>query len=114
MPCDDKWCPKCYALSIFLPNKDDQEKIEFGEHKPEEKITTTPIYSTKNQSAIQLKYFDNNEKRIKPEKVHKIDVEYDLRYPGKDILVFQPKFLTKINFRITLEIPPEAMIQIAS
>ncbi|KAG9286806.1 hypothetical protein G9A89_012356 [Geosiphon pyriformis] len=114
MFCDDKECSKCYALSISLSSKNNQKEIEFGEHKPEEKNTTTPIYLTKNQSAIQLKYFNNNGKEIKPKKAHEIDARYDLRYPGKDTLVFQPKFLTKINFKIAFKILLEAMVQITS
>ncbi|KAG9284910.1 hypothetical protein G9A89_006288 [Geosiphon pyriformis] len=109
---EDK-CPECYALSILLPSENDQEEIEFGKLETKEEITTTPIYFIENQSAIQLKYFDNNGKGIKPEKAHEINAGYDLRYSGKDILVLQPKSLTKINLRIALEIPPEAIVQIA-
>ncbi|KAG9300531.1 hypothetical protein G9A89_002409 [Geosiphon pyriformis] len=114
MPCDDKCCPECYALNIPLSSKNDQKEIEFGKPETKNKTTTTPIYLTKNQPAIQLKYFDNNGQGIKPEKAHEIDAEYDFRYPGKDTLVLQPKSLTKINFKIALEIISEAMIQIAS
>ncbi|KAG9284433.1 hypothetical protein G9A89_023690 [Geosiphon pyriformis] len=114
MPCDDKWCPECYALSIPLPSENDQEEIEFGKPETKEKIATTPIYLTKNQPAIQLKYFDNNGKGIKPEKAHEIDAGYNLRYPDKDTLILQPKSLTKINLKITLEIPLRAIVQIAS
>ncbi|KAG9306547.1 hypothetical protein G9A89_004744 [Geosiphon pyriformis] len=63
---------------------------------------------------IQLKYFDNNGQGIKSKKVYEINAGYDLRYLGKDILVLQPKFLTKINLKIALKIPPGAMVQIAS
>ncbi|KAG9289278.1 hypothetical protein G9A89_007523 [Geosiphon pyriformis] len=87
MSCDDKWCLECYALSILLSSENDQEEIEFGKPETKKKITTTPIYLTENQSAIQFKYFDNNGQRIKPEKAHEIDAKYDLRYPGKDTLV---------------------------
>ncbi|KAG9305539.1 hypothetical protein G9A89_003602 [Geosiphon pyriformis] len=86
MLCNDKWCSECYALSILLPSKNDQEKIEFGKPKTKEEIATISIYLTKNQPAIQLKYFDNNEQEIKPEKAHKIDAEYDFRYLGKNTL----------------------------
>ncbi|KAG9299784.1 hypothetical protein G9A89_013144 [Geosiphon pyriformis] len=113
MPCDNKWCSKYYVFSIPLPSENDQKEIEFEKPETKEEITTTFIYLTENQPAIQLKYFDNNEQRIKPEKTHKINTEYDLRYPGKDTLVLQPKFLTKINLKIALEIPPKTMIQIA-
>ncbi|KAG9303377.1 hypothetical protein G9A89_013703 [Geosiphon pyriformis] len=114
MPCNDKWCPECYALNIPLPSKNDQEEIKFGKPETNKKITTTPIYLIKNQSAIQLKYFDNNGQGIKPEKAHEIDTEYDLRYFGKNTLVLQPKSLTKINLKIVLEISPGTIIQIAS
>ncbi|KAG9294158.1 hypothetical protein G9A89_021517 [Geosiphon pyriformis] len=107
-------CPECYAFSISLPSENDQEEIEFGEPETKKEITTTPIYLTENQPAIQLKYFDNNGQGIKPEKAHEIDAGYDLRYFGKNTLVLQPKSLTKTNFRIVLKILPEAMIQIAS
>ncbi|KAG9307153.1 hypothetical protein G9A89_016981 [Geosiphon pyriformis] len=114
MSCDDKWCPECYALNISLPSENNQEEIEFGKPETKEKIATTPIYLMKNQSAIQLKYFNNNGKEIKPEKAHEIDARYDLRYPNKDTLILQPKFLTKINLKIAFEILPGAMVQIAS
>ncbi|KAG9289991.1 hypothetical protein G9A89_010297 [Geosiphon pyriformis] len=87
---EDK-CSKCYALSIPLSNENDQEEIEFGKLETKKEITTTSIYLIENQSTIQLKYFDNNGQRIKPEKAHEIDAGYDLRYSGKDTLVLQPK-----------------------
>ncbi|KAG9302779.1 hypothetical protein G9A89_009556 [Geosiphon pyriformis] len=114
MPCDEQWCPECYALSILLPSENDENKIEFEEPEATEEIETTPIYLIESQPVLQLKYFNNNRQGIKPEKTHKIDAEYDLRYPDKDTLVLKPKSLTKINLKIALEIPPGAMIQIAS
>ncbi|KAG9306267.1 hypothetical protein G9A89_016171 [Geosiphon pyriformis] len=113
MPCNEQWCPECYALSISLPGKNDENKIEFGELEATEEIETTPIYLIKNQPALQLKYFNNNGQEIKPEKAHKIDAGYDLRYPNKDTLVLKPKSLTKINLKIALKILPRAMVQIA-
>ncbi|KAG9307625.1 hypothetical protein G9A89_023190 [Geosiphon pyriformis] len=107
-------CSKCYALSIPLPSKNDENKIEFGEPKAMEKIETTPIYLIENQPALQLKYFNNNRQGIKSEKAHEIDAGYDLRYPGKDTLVLKPKSLTKINLKIALKILPRAMVQITS
>ncbi|KAG9295289.1 hypothetical protein G9A89_021220 [Geosiphon pyriformis] len=114
MPCNDKWCSKCYAFSIALLSENDQKKIEFGKQETKKEIATTPIYLTENQPAIQHKYFDNNGQGIKPEKAHKIDAGYDLKYLGKDTLVLQPKFLTKINLKIALKIPSRTMVQIAS
>ncbi|KAG9303495.1 hypothetical protein G9A89_018391 [Geosiphon pyriformis] len=104
------WCPECYAFSIPLPSKNNENEIEFGEPETMEEIETTLIYLIKNQLALQLKYFNNNGQGIKPEKAHKIDAGYDLRYPDKDTLVLKLKSLTKINLKIALEILPEAMI----
>ncbi|KAG9285098.1 hypothetical protein G9A89_009909 [Geosiphon pyriformis] len=114
MPCDEKWCPECYALSIPLSSENDENEIEFGELKATEKIEATLIYLIENQPALQLKYFNNNRQEIKPEKAHEINAGYDLRYPDKDTLVLKPKSLTKINLKIALEILPGAMVQIAS
>ncbi|KAG9284112.1 hypothetical protein G9A89_022886 [Geosiphon pyriformis] len=113
MPCNEQWCPECYALNVPLLSENDENKIEFGEPEATEKIETTPIYLIKSQPALQLKYFNNNGQEIKPEKAHEIDAGYDLRYPDKDTLVLKPKSFTKINLKIALKIPPGAMVQIA-
>ncbi|KAG9296268.1 hypothetical protein G9A89_014860 [Geosiphon pyriformis] len=114
MPCDEQWCPECYAFRIPLSSKSNENKIEFGEPKTMEEIETTPIYLIKNQPALQLKYFNNNGQGIKPEKAHEINAGYDLRYSDKDTLVLKPKSLTKINLKIAHEIPLGAMVQIVS
>ncbi|KAG9287864.1 hypothetical protein G9A89_017459 [Geosiphon pyriformis] len=113
MPCNEQWCPECYALSVPLPSENDENEIEFGEPEATEEIETTPIYLIESQPVLQLKYFNNNGQGIKPEKAHEIDAGYDLRYPDKNTLVLKPKSLTKINLKIALEIPPGAMVQIA-
>ncbi|KAG9290617.1 hypothetical protein G9A89_011580 [Geosiphon pyriformis] len=107
-------CLECYALSIPLPDENNENEIEFGVSELVEELPTIPIYLLKKQLPLQLKYFDNHSQGIRPEKAHKIDAKYDLRYSGKDTLILQPKFLTKINLKIALEIPAGAMIQIAS
>ncbi|KAG9304030.1 hypothetical protein G9A89_005940 [Geosiphon pyriformis] len=114
MPCDNQWCLECYALSIPLPDENNENEIEFGVSEQVEELPITPIYLLKKQLSLQLKYFNNHGQGIRPEKTHEIDAGYDLRYPEKDTLILQPKSLTKINLKIALEIPPEAMIQIAS
>ncbi|KAG9292693.1 hypothetical protein G9A89_008281 [Geosiphon pyriformis] len=114
MPCDDQWCLECYALSIPLPDENDKNEIEFEISELVKELPTTPIYLLEKQLSLQLKYFDNHGQGIRPEKAYKIDVGYDLRYSGKNTLVLQPKFLTKINLKITLEISPGAIVQIAS
>ncbi|KAG9298165.1 hypothetical protein G9A89_005433 [Geosiphon pyriformis] len=100
MLCDDKWCSKCYVLSIPLPEENDENEIEFG------------VFEL--QLSLQFKYFDNYSQGIRPKKAHKIDARYNLRYPEKNTLVLQPKSLTKINLKITLKIPPGAIVQITS
>ncbi|KAG9306355.1 hypothetical protein G9A89_018238 [Geosiphon pyriformis] len=114
MPCDDQWYLECYALSILLPDENDENKIEFGVSELVEELPTTPIYLLEKQPPLQPKYFNNHSQEIRPKKAHEIDAGYDLRYPGKDTLILQPKFLTKINLKIAFEIPPRAIIQIAS
>ncbi|KAG9297993.1 hypothetical protein G9A89_018821 [Geosiphon pyriformis] len=114
MPCNNQWCLEYYAFNIPLPNENDENEIEFRVSELVEKLSTTPIYFFKNQPPLQLKYFDNHSQEIRPKKAHKIDVRYDLKYSGKDTLVGEPKSLTKINLKITLEILPRAIIQIAS
>ncbi|KAG9301658.1 hypothetical protein G9A89_016728 [Geosiphon pyriformis] len=114
MPCDNQWCLEYYALSIPLPDENDENEIEFGVSELVEELPTTSIYLLEKQLPLQLKYFDNHGQRIRPEKAYEIDAGYDLRYPGKNTLILQPKSLTKINLKIALEILPGAMIQIAS
>ncbi|KAG9306891.1 hypothetical protein G9A89_002560 [Geosiphon pyriformis] len=114
MPCNDQWCLECYALSIPLPNENDENEIEFGVSEQVKKLPITPIYLLEKQPPLQLKYFNNYGQGIRPEKAHEIDARYDLKYLGKDTLVLQPKSLTKINLKIALKIPPGTMIQIAS
>ncbi|KAG9298507.1 hypothetical protein G9A89_016504 [Geosiphon pyriformis] len=104
---------KCYALSIPLPDENNENEIEFGVSELVEKLPITPIYFLENQLSLQLKYFNNHGQEIKPEKAHEIDTGYNLRYSGKDTLVFQSKSLTKINLKIALKILPKAMVQIA-
>ncbi|KAG9286084.1 hypothetical protein G9A89_022761 [Geosiphon pyriformis] len=89
MPCDDQWCLECYALSIPLPDKNDENEIEFGVFELVEELPTTLIYLLEKQPPLQLKYFDNHGQGIRPEKAHEIDAGYDLRYPGKDTLILQ-------------------------
>ncbi|KAG9296977.1 hypothetical protein G9A89_001768 [Geosiphon pyriformis] len=111
MLCDEQWCSECYALSIPLSSESDKYEIKFGEPEATEKIETTPIYLIKNQPASQFKYFNNNRQGIKPEKAHKIDAGYDLRYPEKDTLTLKPKSLTKINLKIALKISLKTMMR---
>ncbi|KAG9298257.1 hypothetical protein G9A89_002745 [Geosiphon pyriformis] len=88
LTCGNMLSEECNWIDVAMRGG---EEIEFGKPETKKEITTTPIYLIENQPIIQLKYFENNGQGIKPKKAHKIDVEYDLRYSGKDILVLQPK-----------------------
>ncbi|KAG9286238.1 hypothetical protein G9A89_014224 [Geosiphon pyriformis] len=78
-----------FDLTITLINGATQEDIhQMKEAKYIEYTIELAGFNYEDEFAIQLKYFDNNGKEIKPEKVHEIDTGYDLRYPGKDTLVF--------------------------
>ncbi|KAG9287172.1 hypothetical protein G9A89_003020 [Geosiphon pyriformis] len=93
-------CEECIMPSFPCPAKMMNTKLNSENLKQQKKLRQHPSISSKI--------------RIKPEKAHKINARYDLRYSGKDILTLKPKFLTKINFKIAFEIPPGAMVQIAS
>ncbi|KAG9289062.1 hypothetical protein G9A89_015611 [Geosiphon pyriformis] len=73
MSCNDQWCLECYALSIPLPDENDENEIEFGVSEQVEELPTTPIYLLEKQPPLQLKYFDNHGQGIRPEKAHEID-----------------------------------------
>ncbi|KAG9298202.1 hypothetical protein G9A89_002690 [Geosiphon pyriformis] len=102
-----------FDLAIALINKATQEDVcQMKEAEYIEYTMELAEFDYKDeQPSLQLKYFENYGQGIRPEKAHEIDAGYDLRYPGKDTLVLQPKFLTKINLKIALEIPPGAMVQ---
>ncbi|KAG9287465.1 hypothetical protein G9A89_023837 [Geosiphon pyriformis] len=62
----------------------------------------------------ELKWFSNNNKDIMPKCVHDTDVEFDLRYPGKDIIKLKPHLHICIDLKIALEIPTTTMAQLVS
>ncbi|KAG9285002.1 hypothetical protein G9A89_009812 [Geosiphon pyriformis] len=114
MPYDEQWCSECYTLSIPIFDKVDRCCFNFFHCFRFSKFNFVLIIFTGQESALQLKYFNNNGQEIKPEKAHEINAEYDLRYPGEDTLVLKPKSLTKINLKIALKIPSGAMSSLAS
>ncbi|KAG9293032.1 hypothetical protein G9A89_016394 [Geosiphon pyriformis] len=48
MPCNDQWCLECYALSIPLPDENDENKIKFGVSELVEELPITLIYLLEN------------------------------------------------------------------
>ncbi|KAG9286937.1 hypothetical protein G9A89_001175 [Geosiphon pyriformis] len=98
-----------FDLAMALINKAIQKDIhQMKEAEYIEYTMKLTEFNYEDESAIQLKYFNNNGQEIKPEKTHEVDAGYDLRYSGKDTLS-----LIKINLKIALEIPLRAMVQIA-
>ncbi|KAG9290577.1 hypothetical protein G9A89_020947 [Geosiphon pyriformis] len=49
-----------------------------------------------------------------PEQVHDTDAEFDLRYPGKNVIKLKPHSHTCIDLKIVLKIPATTMVQLAS
>ncbi|KAG9300059.1 hypothetical protein G9A89_018336 [Geosiphon pyriformis] len=98
MSCNDQWCLKCYALSIPLPDENDENKIKFEVSELVKELPTTSIYLLKNQLLLQLKYFNNYGQGIRPKKAHEIDAGYNLRYPVLQIIIWglkaNNKFIT--------------------
>ncbi|KAG9284518.1 hypothetical protein G9A89_014122 [Geosiphon pyriformis] len=102
-----------FDLAIALINGATKEDVcQMKETEYIEYTMELAEFDYEDEPALQLKYFNNNGQRIKPEKAHEIDAGYDLRYPGKDTLVLKPKSLTKINLKIAFKILPGAMVQI--
>ncbi|KAG9284390.1 hypothetical protein G9A89_023647 [Geosiphon pyriformis] len=62
----------------------------------------------------KLKWFSDNNKGIMLEHAHNTDAEFDLRYPGKDLIKLKPHLHTCINLKIVLEILAIIMVQLAS
>ncbi|KAG9301060.1 hypothetical protein G9A89_015796 [Geosiphon pyriformis] len=62
----------------------------------------------------ELKWFSNNNENIMSECVHNIDAEFDLRYPGKDLIKLKLHLHICIDLKITPEIPATIMVQLAS
>ncbi|KAG9305337.1 hypothetical protein G9A89_007832 [Geosiphon pyriformis] len=52
MSCDDQWCLECYALSIPLPDENDNNEIEFEVFELVEELPTTPIYLLEKQPPL--------------------------------------------------------------
>ncbi|KAG9287637.1 hypothetical protein G9A89_023987 [Geosiphon pyriformis] len=60
----------------------------------------------------ELKWFNNNNKGIKPKRVHNTNAGFDLRYPEKDLIKLEPYSCTCIDLKIALEIPATTMVQL--
>ncbi|KAG9307168.1 hypothetical protein G9A89_016996 [Geosiphon pyriformis] len=55
MPCDEQWCPECYALSIPLPSENDENEIEFGDSEETEETEKTKV-ATKTLNLTVLEF----------------------------------------------------------
>ncbi|KAG9283951.1 hypothetical protein G9A89_005458 [Geosiphon pyriformis] len=68
MPCDDQWCLECYALSIPLPDENDENEIEFG---VSEQHTLLPnpniILTTENYHLLEEKLSRINIDPLEPQ-----------------------------------------------
>ncbi|KAG9298270.1 hypothetical protein G9A89_002758 [Geosiphon pyriformis] len=62
----------------------------------------------------KLKWFSDNNEGIMSECTHNTDAEFDLRYPGKNVIKLKPHSCICIDLKIALEILATTMIQLAS
>ncbi|KAG9284170.1 hypothetical protein G9A89_022944 [Geosiphon pyriformis] len=62
----------------------------------------------------ELKWFSNNNEGIMPEHIHNTDVEFDLKYPGKNPIKLESHSHICIDLKIALEILATTIVQLAS
>ncbi|KAG9294736.1 hypothetical protein G9A89_008215 [Geosiphon pyriformis] len=63
---------------------------------------------------LELKWYSDNDKGICPEKAHKTNAGFDLKYLGQSPIVIVLYSLVKIDLKIALEISISTMVQIVS
>ncbi|KAG9292109.1 hypothetical protein G9A89_005253 [Geosiphon pyriformis] len=63
---------------------------------------------------LELKWYSNDNKEICPEKAHKTNTSFDLRYSEQLPIVIALHFLVKIDLKIVLEIFVSTIIQVVS
>ncbi|KAG9290613.1 hypothetical protein G9A89_011576 [Geosiphon pyriformis] len=61
----------------------------------------------------ELKWFSNNNEGIILECTHNTNAEFNLRYPGKDLIKLESHLHTCIDLKIALKIPATTIVQLA-
>ncbi|KAG9299981.1 hypothetical protein G9A89_009709 [Geosiphon pyriformis] len=111
--CHFQYCDECNFMFNLL------SRILYSITKllePEEKeelLAKNMLFQEPNQTTEIEQYFIDNDKRICPERVHKTNAGFDLRYSGQSPIVIAPHSLVKIDLKIVLEIPVNTIVQIA-
>ncbi|KAG9297050.1 hypothetical protein G9A89_000429 [Geosiphon pyriformis] len=75
-----------------------------------EQYIALPNFSKKQE----LKWFSDNNEGIMPKHAHNTDVEFDLRYPGKEAIKLKPYLHTCIDFKVALKISTTTIVQLVS
>ncbi|KAG9301804.1 hypothetical protein G9A89_003191 [Geosiphon pyriformis] len=91
-------------------NKDDNKNTDPNPDPKYEQYIALPDLSKEQE----LKWYSDNNEGIMPERVHNTDAEFDLRYPGKNIIKLEPHLHTCIDLKIALEILATTIVQLAS
>ena len=63
-------------------------------------------------SNLMIKVYNEDNKGAIPERKHKTDAGFDVRYTGKESLIIPPHQLAIIDLHITIEIPPGTVCQL--
>ncbi|KAG9295743.1 hypothetical protein G9A89_008971 [Geosiphon pyriformis] len=84
-----------------------------GDNNGSNSIQNSNDNNNDSNSDTNSEYSDNGEGII-PECAHDTDAEFDLRYPGKDVIKLEPHSCTCIDLKIVLEILATTMVQLAS
>ncbi|KAG9293993.1 hypothetical protein G9A89_019331 [Geosiphon pyriformis] len=95
MPCNNQWCLECYALSILLPDENDENKIEFGVSKLTRK-------STRIDAGYDLRYPEKDTLVLQPKSLTKINLKIALEIlPGAMVQIASRSSLASkgINIR---------------
>ncbi|CAG8695300.1 5403_t:CDS:1, partial [Ambispora gerdemannii] len=73
-----------------------------------------PTKCKQKKKKTTLKYYNDQNLGLQPEKAHSKDAEFDLKYPGKETLVLPPRTVMTIDLKIAVEVSQGSMMQLAS
>ncbi|KAG9288982.1 hypothetical protein G9A89_015531 [Geosiphon pyriformis] len=109
---------KILFLITELSESEEEEVLiteDMSFQDPTEDTETEQYLAYPNLSKeLELKWYNNNEEKICPKRVHDINAGFDLQYPRQSSIIIAPHSLVKIDLKIALEILVSTMIQVVS
>ncbi|KAG9299509.1 hypothetical protein G9A89_020680 [Geosiphon pyriformis] len=106
-----------YPITKLLEPEEKEELLaknilfqELNQTTKIEQYLAYPNFSKK----LELKWYSDDDKGICPEKAHKTDASFDLRYSEQSFIVIALHSLIRIDLKIALEISVSTMVQIVS